>query len=151
MATPLQGATNMPSNKKERPDQTPPPARDHAIECASCQRKLDPHKDDITFLGMGKWRDGPGLFHPVCSAKTPDNEDNPCLQNGLAWAKKFTSQEPVLFTYEQWKARPVRRRVSATRAANTSIKPLLPHDVRCLASRSDYSLAMKFVHMYIQI
>lgn len=114
----------MPRNKKELPDQTLPPTPDRPIECAFCQRKLDPHQDDITFIGMGKWRDSPGLFHAVCSAKTPDNKDNPCLQNGLTWARTFTSRVPVLFTYEQWKARPVRRRVyvqRSERAIRTSV------------------------------
>ena len=104
----------MPRKKKEP---SPPPAPERSIKCAFCQKELDPQKDEITFIGMGKWRDGPGLFHAVCSARTPENEDNPCLQSGVAWATKFAKNEPVLFTYEQWKARPIRRKVMAIRSA----------------------------------
>lgn len=67
---------------------------------------------------MGKRRDSPGLFHAVCSAKTHDGQENPCLLNGMSWATKFTKEKPVLLTFQEWKARPTRRSVNATRAAN---------------------------------
>ncbi len=91
----------MPRKKKEP---SPPPAPDRPIKCAFCQKELDPQKGEATFIGMGKWRDGPGLFHAVCSGRTQEDEDNPCLQSGIAWATKFAKNEPVLFSYEQWKA-----------------------------------------------
>jgi hypothetical protein len=105
----------MPRTKKE---QAPPPAPVRPIQCAFCQKELNPPTDAVTFIGIGKWRDGPGYFHAVCSAKTPDGQDNPCFLNGMAWATNNVKQEPVCMTFEEWKARPIRRSVSATRAAN---------------------------------
>ena len=105
----------MPRKKKEL---APPPSPVRSIKCASCQKELNPLTDEVTFIGVGKWRDGPGLFHAVCSAKTPDNEENSCFKGGIAWARMTTGKEPVCMTFEEWKARPTRRHVSATRTAN---------------------------------
>jgi hypothetical protein len=102
---------------RKKKEQAPPLTPVRPIECAFCQKELNPLTDEVTFIGVGKWRDGPGLFHAVCSAKTPDNEENPCFKNGMAWATKIVKKEPVCMTFEQWKARPTRRNVAATRAA----------------------------------
>ena len=108
----------MPRKKTDQTPPPPPPAQTRSIECAFCQKELNPLTEAVTFIGMGKWRDGPGLFHAVCSAKTPDGKENPCFLNGMSWATKFTKEKPVLMTFEEWKAKPIRRRVTAFRAVN---------------------------------
>ncbi len=70
----------MPRKKKE-PNTPPAPVR--PIRCACCHKELNPLTDEVTFIGMGKWRGGPGLFHAVCSATTPDNGENPCFVSGM--------------------------------------------------------------------
>ncbi len=100
----------MPRKKKESDT---PPAPVHPIRCAFCQKELNPLTDEVTFIGVGKWRDGPGLFHAVCSAKTPDNGENPCFVSGMN-----VGHDPICMTFEEWKARPIRRRAFVTRAAN---------------------------------
>jgi hypothetical protein len=106
----------MPRKKK---DQTPPPpAQTRSIECAFCQKELNPLTDAVRFIGMGKWRDGPGIVHAVCSAKTQEGQENPCFVNGMAWAMKFTKEKPVVMSFDEWKALPVRRRATASRSAS---------------------------------
>ena len=58
-------------------------------------------------------RNWPGLFHAVCSAKTPDNRENPCVVRGMN-----VGHDPICMTFEEWKARPIRRHAFVTRAAN---------------------------------
>jgi len=101
---------------------SPPPAPTRSIECAFCQKEHNPLTDAVTFIGMGKWRDGPGLVHAVCSTKTQEGQDNPCFLDGMAWATKFTKGQPVLMTFEEWKALPVHRRVTASRSENGRYK-----------------------------
>ncbi len=105
----------MPYKKKE-PDTPAAPAR--PIRCAFCKKELNPLTDEVTFIGMGKWRDGPGLFHAVCSAKTPDNRENPCFVSGMTLATKNEGHDPICMTFEEWKARPIRRHAFVTRVAN---------------------------------
>ena len=105
----------MPRKKK---DQAPPPVPTRTIECAFCQKELNPQTDSVTFIGMGKWRGGPGLVHAVCSAKTSDGQDNPCFISGMTWATKFTREKPILMTFEEWKVLPLHRRATASRSAN---------------------------------
>lgn len=105
----------MPRKKKEP---SPPPAPDRSIKCAFCQKELNPPTDAVTFIGVGKWRDGPGSFLAVFSAKAHDGQENPCFRNGMSWATKFTNEKPVLLTFPEWKARTTRRSVNAIRAAN---------------------------------
>ena len=62
----------MPRKKTTSPPPVPSVRR---IQCAFCQKELNPPTDDVTFIGVGKWRDGPGYFHAVCSAKTPDGQE----------------------------------------------------------------------------
>lgn len=64
----------MPRKKKEQT--LLPPAQTRSIECAFCQKELNPLTEGVAFIGMGKWRDGPGLFHAVCTAKTPEGKEN---------------------------------------------------------------------------
>lgn len=109
----------MPRKKKAvAPPTLPPPAPVRPIKCAFCQRVSSPPHDDVTFIGIGNWRNGPGFFHAVCSTKTSDGQDNPCFLKGMSWATNPAKQKPVCMTYDEWKARPVRRHIIATRAAN---------------------------------
>lgn len=104
--------------RKKKETLPPPPASVRPIHCGFCQKELNPATDQITFIGVGKWRDGPGFVHAVCSPKTPDDQDNPCFLSGISWATNILRQQPVCMTFEEWKARPVRRHILATRAAN---------------------------------
>src|ERR1035438_833021 len=45
-------------------------------------------------------------------------KENPCFLSGMSWATNNGKQEPVCMTFEEWKARPIRRSASATSAAN---------------------------------
>ena len=103
---------------RKKKESAPPPAPVRPIHCGFCQKELDPAADQVTFIGVGKWRGGPGFVHAVCSAKTPEGEENPCFVSGMSWATNILKQQPVCMSYEQWKARPVRRHILATRAAN---------------------------------
>jgi hypothetical protein len=105
----------MPRKKREPAPPCRPP---RPIRCAFCQKELNPQTDEVAFIGVGKWRDSPGYFHAVCSVKDHDGQENPCFSKGMAWATNNVGQQPVCMTYQEWIARPIRRRVTATRAAN---------------------------------
>ena len=106
----------MPRKKKE---QIRPPAPVRLIHCAFCQKELNPLTDEVRFIGVGKWRDDHGYFHAVCAARTPEGDDNPCFLSGMAWATKLVGQQSICLSYDEWKGRPVCRRISATRRENS--------------------------------
>jgi hypothetical protein len=109
----------MPRKKKvETPSILPPPASARPITCAFCQKELAPLTDAVTFVGWGKWRDGPAHFNAACSTSTPEQVENPCLKSAVAWVTAHMRQQPVLMTYDEWRARPIRRHVYASRMGN---------------------------------
>ena len=110
-----------------------PAAPERPIVCAFCQKELDSLIDEFTFIGTGKWRDGPALFHAACDSKTQEGQGNPCFLNGMSWAIKFAREKPVQLSFQEWKARPIRRNIKAIRAENGKYDlTLVEHHLHCI-------------------